>query len=76
MFASASQLSASARTRIASNRVASTSYDGRTISRRTRTLRVTNAADDFRNVKIEKLARSARSVVGAGDNGSIVLRQV
>ena len=67
MSASASQLSASARTRIASNRVASTSYDGRTISRRTRTLRVTNAADDFRTSK-SKSSRSARSVVGAGDN--------
>ena len=67
MSASASQLSASARTRIESNRVASTSYDGRTISRRTRTLRVTNAADDFRTSK-SKSSRSARSVVGAGDN--------
>ena len=71
MSASMSHLCVSARARIASNQVASTSYNTKTSSRPTRALRVTNAADDFRKSKNSSSSlpgRSARHSGAVGDN--------
>ena len=74
MSASASHLCcAHARTRIASNQIASTSYNAKPQARPSRTLRVTNAADDFRtSSKSTKSSSSSRLPAGSssrsGDN--------
>ena len=66
MSASASHLCAHARTRIASNQIASTSYNAKPQARPSRTLRVTNAADDFRtSSKSTKSSSSSRLPAGS-----------